>query len=119
MASILTDIKKLFGISQSDKSFDTDLTIDINSAFSVLTQLGVGPESGFVITGSGEEWEEFIGDVETIELVKTYIFLKVKLMFDVSTLTSPMIESINRQVSEFEWRLNVAVDTKEPNEEGA
>lgn len=119
MASILTDIKKLFGISRLDTSFDTDLMIDINSAFSVLTQLGVGPESGFVITGSSEEWEEFIEDTDKIELVKTYIFLKVKLMFDVSTLTSPMIESINRQISEFEWRLNVMVDTKDPDNNNA
>lgn len=112
MSSVLTDIKKMFGISESDTNFDRDLIININSAFTVLNQLGVGPTEGFRIEGSGDEWEEFLPEGDKLEAVKTYVFLKVKLMFDTSTLTSPLIEVINHQISEFEWRLNVQVESK-------
>ena len=110
MSSILTDIKKLFGIPETATSFDTDLIIHINSVFTVLNQLSVGPSDGFKITGSSEEWESFITNTEQLELVKTYVFLKVKLMFDISTMTSPLIDVINKQITEFEWRLNASTD---------
>ena len=110
MSSILTDIKKLFGIPETVTSFDSDLIIHINSVFTILNQLSVGPVDGFKITGSSEEWDSFLPEGEQLELVKTYIFLKVKLMFDISTMTSPLIDVIKHQISECEWRLNAAVD---------
>lgn len=108
--SILTSIKKLVGITEADESFDADLIIDINAVFVILHQLGIGP-GGFTITGKQETWAEYLPENQQIlGLVKSYVHKKVKLMFDTSTMTSSMIEVINRLISEDEWRLNVAVD---------
>lgn len=108
--SILSSIKHLLGPGAEDKHFDPDLVMHINSVFSILTQLGVGPSSGFSITGDSEKWSAFIGkESEKFSLVKSYMHLKVKLLFD-PPLGAASIESINRQISEFEWRLSVAVD---------
>lgn len=106
--SILTSVKKLLGIDESYTHFDPDLIMHINSVFSVLTQIGVGPANGFSITGKNETWSDFIGkDSNRFSLVKSYMHLKVKLLFD-PPLSSAAIESINRQIGEFEWRLSVA-----------
>lgn len=110
MDSILTSIKKALGIGEEYEHFDADLIMHINSVFSILTQLGVGPENGFAISDKNAVWSDFISDDKTVQLVKSYMTLRVKLLFDSSTLSSAVIESINRQISEFEWRLNVAVD---------
>lgn len=109
MDSILTSIKKLLGITEEYEHFDTDIVMYINSAFSVLTQLGVGPKNGFRIEDESSDWSEFLNDDPRLELVKTYVYLKVKLAFD-PPLSSAVIEAINRQISELEWRINVAVD---------
>ncbi len=108
MESILTSIKKLLGITEDYEQFDTDIIIHINSAFSVLTQLGVGPEAGFYIADSDAAWTDFVND-SRLEMIKTYVYLKVKLVFDPPT-SSGVIDAINRQISELEWRINVAVD---------
>lgn len=109
--SILTSIKKLLGIDENYTHFDPDLIMHINSVFSILTQLGVGPPNGFSITGSSEKWDSFVSkESNNFSLVKSYIHLKVKLLFD-PPLSSAVIESINKQVSEFEWRLNVAAES--------
>lgn len=110
MESILTSIKKLLGITEEYEHFDTDIIMHINSAFSVLTQLGVGPENGFRIEDASAEWSEFLYDDPRLEFVKSYIYFKVKLMFDSTSLSSAVIESINRQIGELEWRINVTVD---------
>ena len=108
--SILTSIKKLLGIDAAYTHFDTDLIMHINSVFSILTQLGVGPPDGFSIAGADEKWSDFISDkTNHFSLVKSYTHLKVRLLFD-PPLGSAVIESINRQISEFEWRLFVAAD---------
>lgn len=107
MESILVSIKKLLGITEDYTHFDTDIIMHINSVFSVLTQLGVGPADGFAIQDEKAVWSEFMGDDQKIELVKSYMYLKVRLLFD-PPLSSAVIESINRMISEYEWRLNVA-----------
>lgn len=107
--SILTTIKKLLGIAEDDTSFDTDVIININMALNVLFQLGVGPETGFSITGNTETWSDYISDMSKLEMVKTYIYLKVKLIFD-PPQSSRVIESIENQIKELEWRANVQVD---------
>ena len=107
--SILTTIKKLLGIAEDDTSFDTDVIININMALNVLLQLGVGPENGFSITGNIETWSDYIDDMSKLEMVKTYIYLKVKLIFD-PPQSSRVIESIENQIKELEWRANVQVD---------
>lgn len=112
MDSILTSIKKMLGITEEYEQFDADLIIHINSVFMVLTQLGVGPDKGFSISGKEEVWTDFLTEEQRLELVKSYMHLKVKLLFD-PPLSSAVMEVINRQISEFEWRLNAAVETKE------
>lgn len=119
MDSILTSIKKLLGITEEYEHFDMDLIIHINSVFMVLNQLGVGPEEGFSITGKDETWDQFLTNPTQIDLAKSYVYLKTKLLFD-PPLSSAVIEAINRQIAEFEWRLNVAVDPcSKNNEEGS
>lgn len=118
MESILTSIKKLLGIAEAYEHFDMDLIMHINSVLSVLTQLGVGPSEGFSITDKYATWDDFVSDRSKIEMVKSYTHLKVKLIFD-PPLSSAVMESMNRMISEFEWRLNVAVDPgEEVNQNG-
>ncbi len=112
MESILTSIKKMLGITEEYGHFDADLIMHINSVFMILNQLGVGPANGFTITGKDETWNDFILANQQLELVKSYMHIKVKLLFD-PPLGSAVIEVMNRQVNEFEWRLNVAVDPED------
>lgn len=109
MDSILTSIKKLLGIEEEYTQFDSDIIMHINTVFLNLTQLGVGPAEGFLIEDDSATWDDFIGDSNRLQAVKTYVYLKVKLLFD-PPLSSSVTESINRIISELEWRLNVAVD---------
>lgn len=115
MESVLTSIKKLLGIQEEYTHFDTDIIIHINSVFMILTQLGVGPENGFSISDSTATWNDFIPGDSNLEAVKTYVYLKVRLLFD-PPLNSAVIEAINRSISEFEWRLNVSVDPAKSEE---
>lgn len=109
MESILTSIKKLLGITEDYTHFDGDLIIHINSVLSTLSQLGAGPSEGFSITGPNETWEDFIGNNPKIQFVKSYVYLKVKLLFD-PPLSSAVAEATNRQISELEWRIFVQTD---------
>ena len=114
MESILTSIKKLLGIAEEYEHFDNDIIMHINSVFMILTQLGVGPSKGFVITDSSASWDDFLPEGgEKLQAVKTYMYMKVRLMFDPPT-SSAVMESMNRMISELEWRLNVAVDPGDP-----
>lgn len=115
MESILTSIKKLLGITEDYTHFDADLIMHVNSVFMILTQLGVGPPEGFRIENEDAVWSDFLTDSNKLDLVKSYMHLKVKLLFD-PPLNSSVIESMNRMISEFEWRLNVAAET--PNTVG-
>lgn len=107
--SILTSIKKLLGISEDYEHFDADIIMHINSVFMILTQLGVGPPDGFSIEDDSSVWSNFIGDSSNIESVKSYVYLKVKLLFD-PPLSSAAMEASNRLISELEWRLNLAAE---------
>ena len=102
--SILTSIKKLLGVAEDYTLFDPDIVIHINTAFMNLLQLGVGPEEGFSINGSEAEWSDFMGTRADIEAIKSYIYLKVRLIFD-PPQTGYLIEAINKQILEYEWRL--------------
>lgn len=112
MESILTSIKKLLGIAEEYEHFDPDIIMHINTVFMILNQIGVGPSEGFTIEDETSVWTDFIPETTRLEAVKTYVYLKVRLLFD-PPLNSTVIESINRTISELEWRLNVAVETKE------
>ena len=114
MESILTSIKKLLGIMSDYTNFDDDIIIHINTAFAMLNQLGVGPEGGFMIVDANSRWEDYTTE-KNLNMVKTYIYLKVRLLFDPPT-SSALIESINRTLSEIEWRIFLEGDPK-PEEE--
>lgn len=113
MDSILDSVKKKLGINPEYEYFDQDIIMDINTAFSILRQLGVGPKTGFRIEGSGDVWSDFISkDSPIYEAVKTYICQKVRMTFDPPT-SSVMAEAVNRSISELEWRLNVTAEFEE------
>lgn len=109
MDSILTSIKKLLGISEDYKEFDTDIIIHINTAFSKLNQLGVGPEEGFSIKDKTSVWTEFLADAKNLESVKTYVYLIVRLVFD-PPQSSAVMTSMENTINQLEWRLNVAAE---------
>ena len=108
--SILQTIKKLLGITPEYTQFDQDIIVHINSVFHILTQLGVGPEGGFSIDDETAIWSDFLDEAQQLEIVKSYIYLKVKLLFD-PPITSSVADSTNRLISELEWRINVSADT--------
>ena len=112
MDSILTSVKKMLGITEDYEHFDADLIMHINSVFMILTQLGVGPSEGFSIEGKSDTWDDFISTGSNLEAVKSYVYLKVKLLFD-PPLSSAVMESMNRMISGLEWMLNVSVDPGE------
>jgi hypothetical protein len=103
--SILISTKKILGIAEDYTVFDLDIITHINSAFSTLTQLGVGPAEGFMINDETEVWTDFIADDLQYNSVKSYVFLRVRQLFDPPT-TSYLISASERQIQELEWRLN-------------
>ena len=109
MDSILTSIKKLLGIMEEYDHFDNDIIMHINTALMTLSQIGVGPETGFLITNDEATWADFLRSATNIEAVKSYIYLRVRILFDPPS-SSSVIEAMNRQIQELEWRLNIQVD---------
>lgn len=103
--SILTSIKKLLGITEDYTHFDQDIIIQINSAFSTLNQLGVGPKAGFAISDKTSVWTDFINDIR-LNFAKTYVFITVKLSFDPPT-SGVLTDSYKRQLDELTWRLSI------------
>lgn len=107
MESILTSIKNQLGYEEADTGYDVEIITHINSVLMDLAQLGVGPSEGFEIEDETSTWQDFLGDnVKKFNGVKTYIFMRVKLIFDSATMSSALIESYNKQCERFEWRLN-------------
>ena len=107
--SILLTTKKQLGIADEDTGFDTDIILGINSVFGILTQLGVGPKEGYSITDDSAMWSDYLGDATLLEMVKSYMYLKVRMIFD--TPTSGSMNSAHEQlIAELEWRINVMVD---------
>ena len=104
--SILRSTKKILGLTDDYTPFDLDVITHINAAFSILDQLGVGPEGGFSIVDDTTVWSDFVVPANQLHLVKTYVFLKVRLLFDPPS-TSFLIKAMEDQVKEYEWRLNV------------
>lgn len=104
--SILTSTKKTLGIAAESTEFDLDIITHINTALSTLTQLGVGPPEGFMIEDANSEWPDFIGEDPEYNPAKSYVFLKVKQLFD-PPLTSFALDAMSRQIQEIEGRLNI------------
>lgn len=109
MESILTTIKLMLGIAADYKHFDNVIAVHINSVLMTLNQLGVGPEKSKFITNEMDTWEKVLGDIEDVEAVKTYVYLKVRMVFDPPT-SSAVMEAMKEQIRELEWRLNVQVE---------
>jgi hypothetical protein len=114
--SILLSTKKILGVPEDYNVFDLDILTHINTAFSTLTQLGVGPAYGFMIEDETAEWSDFLpdypsdsqspsGDDHRYNSVKSYVFLKVRQLFD-PPATSYLISAVEKQLQELEWRLN-------------
>lgn len=107
--SILLSTKKVLGLDAEYDVFDLDVLMHINAAFSILQQLGVGPEAGFMIEDETAVWADFVVDIGSeisLNLIKTYVQLKARMLFDPPT-TSYLIDAMERQIKEYEWRLNV------------
>lgn len=118
MDSILKTIKQMLGFEHDYHAFDQDIIININMVFNILNQLGVGPKGGFYITGDKETWNDYISDMNKLQMVKTYIYLKVKAIFDPGT-SSALNNAIDNQIKELEWRLNVQVDPGDADVDGS
>lgn len=104
--SILNSVKKALGVTPEYEIFDSDIVMHINSVFMVLAQMGIGPANGFRIEDSTAEWTDFLpNEDENFESVKSYICMKVRLLFDPPSSSTHM-ECIKQLISEFEWRLN-------------
>lgn len=107
--SILFSVKKYLGIADEDNGFDLDIIMSINTVFGILTQLGVGPKEGYAISDNSAKWSDYLQDNVLLEMVKTYMYLKVRMIFDTPTSGS-MNSAHEQQIAELEWRINVMVD---------
>lgn len=108
--SILDTTKKMLAIESDDTGFDLDIITHINGVFTTLQQLGIGPSEGFMITDKATTWTNFLG-VDKFNAVKSYMYLKVRLLFDPPSSGS-VLASFERQITELEWRLNVLAEGK-------
>lgn len=109
MESILTSIKKLLGITAEYKHFDADIVMHINTVFSILCQLGVGPDTPFIVVDEDQTWGEFIpNDAAEIAAVKSYMYQRVRLLFD-PPVTSFNLDAVKNTISELEWRMSAMV----------
>jgi hypothetical protein len=116
MDSILTSIKKMLGITEEYTHFDADIIMHINSVFADLAQMGVGPSTGFTIWDSSAIWDDFILDSMLLHSVKSYMYLRVKILFDSNSMGSSTLAAYERQISQWEWRLNVAAESERSEE---
>lgn len=107
--SILNSVKKNLGLPETYTAFDQDIIMHINSAFSALNQIGIGPASGFMITDDTTQWDAFLGADIRLNSAKTYVTLKVRIVFD-PPQTAHLLAALKEQVQELEWRLNVHIE---------
>lgn len=107
--SILSSMKLMLGMEPEYTPFDTDVIININTVLAKLTQAGVGPREGFEITDDSQTWEDFIGTDKRLNMVKSYMYLELRRLFD-PPQNSFTLDSIEKQAEEYLWRLNVQVD---------
>jgi hypothetical protein len=111
--SILTSTKKSLGIDASYTAFDEDVIVLINSAFSTLNQLGIGPENGYAIEDASATWSSFIGSNLKYSSVKTFVLLSVRLIFDNASMTAHVARAMKEERDEIGWRLNVVREETE------
>lgn len=112
MDSILGTIKKVLGHPEPDDAFDVDIILHINSVFSTLNQLGVGPDDGFMIEDDTATWDAFLGTDKRKNHVKSYMYLRLRMLFD-PPQTSYMQTAMEKQIAELEWRINTQREQEE------
>ena len=116
--SILKTIKQLIGCPDDFEQFDLDLIVHINLAFATLTHIGVGPKEGYRITGADNAWSEFEDDAQKLSLIKDYVYIKTRLLFD-PPISGSLMDSLKEQLKEMEWRLYMLYDPiSEDDEKG-
>lgn len=114
MESILNTIKKLLGIKEDYTEFDTDIIVQINTVFGILYQLGI--KKPFSITSADEKWSDYLTDMSKLEMVKSFMYAKVRLAFDPPT--GGLLDALKEQAAELEWRINVTVDPEDTFSDG-
>lgn len=114
--SILSSIKDTASVSPEDDAFDQEIILHINATFMTLRQLGVGPSEPFFITDSSATWSDFTDDPAILPTIKSYVTLKVRMLFDPPT-SSSLAEAIKSQIAEYEWRLGIECDTYKVEED--
>lgn len=110
--SILNSVKKMLGISPDISAFDVDIIANINAGISILTQVGVGPDTGFVVTSGDETYEEYLIRPNEYKMVNMFLFLKTKIAFDPPT-SATLMQAYKEQMDEYLWRLQVDHDVAE------
>lgn len=116
LLSILDSMKDALSVPLEDDGYDEELLMHINTIFFKITQLGVGPETPFVIEDNTSEWTDFISDVSTIAMIKSYMYLELRMLFDPPS-NSSLASAMKEQIKEYEWRMNVAKDKYESTSE--
>lgn len=114
--SILDSTKKLLGIAPEDTNFDTDVIISINTVLATLTQIGVGPPEGFTIINKNSKWSDLLQDDKRLEFVKSYVYIKVRLIFD-PPQSQALLDSLERASKELEFRISIAPDASTSSSE--
>lgn len=109
--TILEDIRHAIGLGDEHTFFDSDLILHVNSTFDIIHQLGAGPIDGFVIEDGSETWDDYFAGYKTIEFIKTYMYISVKLVFD-PPQNSFLVKALEDKQKEYEWRINVAAESK-------
>lgn len=110
--SILITIKKMLGLAEDYDPFDAEIIVHINTAIMTLTQFGVGPKEGFFITDATATWADLLTNPTNLEAVKTYLYLRVRMLFDPPS-SSFVMDSMKAQADELAWRLNVQAESVE------
>lgn len=107
--SILETIKKLLGLTNMITAFDEEITSHINSVFTTLNQLGVGPDEGYMINGYEQTWRDYVDNIQLATMVREFIYLKVRMIFD-PPASSVVSDAYNQRTAEIEWRMNIQAE---------
>lgn len=108
--SILVSTKAALGITPEQHAFDSMIVMYINSVLSTLEQIGVGPDGGLMITGETQLWSDLIGTDNRLNMVKSYMYLRVRKLYDPPEIGF-VLTAMDNEIKETEWRLNVAVES--------
>ena len=114
MDSILTSVKKVLGIVEEYEHFDNDLIMFVNSVFAVLFQLGINESKYFSIKDPKAKWNDYLPDSPLLEYIKSYVTLRVRILFDPPT-NSVLMEAINKNLDELLWRIHMTINEENSN----